>query len=223
MNRIVVYSNCTFSYTGMHDILCDKYPGLSVIRPKADLDIIDADFIILIINECNLLQYSEFLLTYCKHLPYAKFIIVGEVSDCNLFNAILGCQYKSIDIRLPMKELKAQCGRLMLENEISLKMVALKNMITPSEIEVIKMLSTGFSLSQVAALKKRSLKTISHHKCSFFRKLGLENRTSILLRFSSGGRDSPTFISKTEGGEDERSNKLLEDYTTDTQSINEFL
>ncbi|WP_431224004.1 hypothetical protein ACQ86O_02480 [Serratia sp. L9] len=55
------------------------------------------------------------------------------------------------------------------------------------------MLSAGHSLSEIAFIKRRSLKTISHYKCSFFRKLGLENRLVTLLKITQGTERNPEY------------------------------
>ncbi|WP_431224003.1 hypothetical protein ACQ86O_02475 [Serratia sp. L9] len=105
MKGIVIFSNCTFSRAALHSILIDLYPGAEIKDADASdpLDLIDTDRIIFILNECNLLYYSEFFLKYCKYIPYEKIILLGDERNNLIFNAIACHEYKHIDITLPTK------------------------------------------------------------------------------------------------------------------------
>lgn len=49
-----------------------------------------------------------------------------------------------------------------------------------AELEIIQLLLEGNSVSQIAALRRRSVKTVSAQKAGAFRRLNVSNDTSLL-------------------------------------------
>ncbi|MFA1240611.1 LuxR C-terminal-related transcriptional regulator [Serratia odorifera] len=53
--------------------------------------------------------------------------------------------------------------------------------LTQRENDVLMCLFNGLSISQIARLRQRSIKTISAHKCNAMRKLGVKNDSGLFL------------------------------------------
>ena len=186
MKRIVIFSDCTFSCVALHSIIRELYPDAKVKEAGDSVNLNDFNTIIFILNEGNVFQYGHYFINYYNDLPHHKIIIIGDGKVNIMFSAIVCCECKSIDINLTLKELSVKLDFFMIEKPLKQRIIRKETAISSSEIEVISMLSAGYSLSDIALLKKRSLKTISHYKCSFFRKLGLENRLATLLKITKG-------------------------------------
>lgn len=186
MKGIAIFSSCTFSCAALRSILTELYPDTETKEAVVPFDLIDTDTVIFILNECNLLHYSEFFLRYYTHIQHDKIILLGEKRNTLLFNAIACQEYKSIDVTLSTKKLTTEFSETISKRNFRQGDISKKNTITPCEIEVIRMLSAGQSLSEIAFIKSKSLKTISHYKYSFFRKLGLEDWLVTLLKITKG-------------------------------------
>ncbi|EBT2497438.1 TPA: helix-turn-helix transcriptional regulator [Salmonella enterica] len=61
------------------------------------------------------------------------------------------------------------------------------DMLTPPELEVVCYLLQGFSLSQIACLRHRSIKTVSIQKQQACRKLGCASTATLLLALLDNG------------------------------------
>ncbi|HFJ9105375.1 TPA: LuxR C-terminal-related transcriptional regulator [Salmonella enterica] len=55
------------------------------------------------------------------------------------------------------------------------------DILTPTEMEIVYYLLRGFSLTQIAYTRERSIKTLSVHKRNICRKLGSASTATLLL------------------------------------------
>ncbi len=58
---------------------------------------------------------------------------------------------------------------------------ALHDLLTPTEIKVIALASTGISNAKIAGELERSILTIKKHMTNIFKKLGVCNRTQAII------------------------------------------
>ncbi|WP_438272349.1 helix-turn-helix domain-containing protein [Serratia fonticola] len=58
-----------------------------------------------------------------------------------------------------------------------------QSLLTRSERNVLIHLFSGLSMTEIAKLLNRSIKTISAHKCSIMRKLGVRNDAELYQMF----------------------------------------
>ncbi|MOA38536.1 putative transcription factor YjjQ [compost metagenome] len=63
--------------------------------------------------------------------------------------------------------------------------------LTQAEHKVLEYLQQGMSVSDVADLLHRSVKTISAHKCNSMRKLGVRNDAELFQHLRSQVTDTP--------------------------------
>ncbi|CAI2158587.1 Transcriptional activator protein BglJ [Serratia fonticola] len=185
MKKIAIFSSCSYSYLSLHVAFNERHPKAHTIHSTNPIDMVGADLVIFIISACDILQYSTIFLKYCKFNPDKKIVTIGEGKHNEVFDAVIGCKNRRIDIKLPLREILNQCENIIYDNKPPLHVIC-ENTIKPIEIEIIRMLSQGYSLTEIAIKKNRNLKTISHHKCGFFRKLGVKNRLDTLLKLNSG-------------------------------------
>src|SRR5438874_2052108 len=60
--------------------------------------------------------------------------------------------------------------------------------LTPAETDVIQALLRGWSLSRIAELRARSPRTIANRIHSAYRKLGVQSRLELAVRFACSGQ-----------------------------------
>lgn len=53
--------------------------------------------------------------------------------------------------------------------------------LTPKEIEVIKLLSTGKMYKEIATIQNVKLDTVKKHATTVYKKLGVRNKTEALI------------------------------------------
>jgi two-component system, NarL family, captular synthesis response regulator RcsB len=72
-------------------------------------------------------------------------------------------------------------------------------LLSPREIEVVRLFVSGMTIKEIAERLSRSIKTVSSHKTAALRKLGLA-RASQLFQYaqSTGLMNSPSLESKRE-------------------------
>lgn len=186
MKRFLIFSDCSFSQLAIHKILTDLYKEIYLIHGNHSTNASDADYIIFVLTEHDIFQCSEFFIRHCKDIGYEKIILIGKSKAIETFQKIMGRKHKSVNIKMKKDEVALNIDRLIKERkEIQLLSVG-KSTITSSEIEVIRMLQNGFTVSEIAIYKERSPKTISKHKCNFLKKIGARNRAAMLFDIIHG-------------------------------------
>ncbi|ATM74961.1 hypothetical protein CRN79_03465 [Serratia fonticola] len=183
--NVVVWGECIYSYLALQSIINELYPSFYVSRFMSPNSIIDSDFVFFIINSRNLIESSSIFMS--SDLSEKKVIVIGDVAHTKLFDVIVNRENSYIDVFLQLDDFKLRCLELMRNVRVRgcVSGRRYSYVVSPLEVEVVRMLSSGLTLSQIAKIKKKSLKTISHHKCSFFRKVGMKNNAVNLLKLPS--------------------------------------
>ena len=76
--------------------------------------------------------------------------------------------------------------------------LTLPDVLTSTEVSLLRMLMQGMSVAEIARRRCRSMKTVSHQKSHIYRKLGIRNDMTfwldILLKYKSVLKKADTFI-----------------------------
>lgn len=135
----------------------------------------------------NLVKTLQCILRKTKIVMYSdqlKGEIIEKLKETGVSGLVSKCD-------MPQEILKA-CEQVFLTDKfyISENLQAAENQsmqtkfaLSSKELEIIKLVVSGYKLTEIAELKKRSLSTISTHKYNAMRKLGLSSNRE-LLRFS---------------------------------------
>lgn len=191
MERIIVFSDCSYFNVGLSSLLNEVMSDVVVHISNPTLPMNAYDLVILLVNEQNLLRSISFLLDHKDLNKSGKVLIFADAKTLRILSGLYYGDLSTIRLDLPLRKLINAFHTFNLNYLDRKYNVKNKSTITSSELEVIQMLLTGLSLTEIARLKKRSVKTISHQKCSFFRKLGLQNRLNTLLWLA---KRSPTVL-----------------------------
>ena len=132
----------------------------SVVYQQADVLISEMDG-----EDETVAQGRETLLALCTQLPVARDDALPLVAE--FFNRVL----------LGERVLSPQIGAFLAPS-VSGEEAATRK-LTRCESDVLAFLFNGMSLRQIAELQRRSIKTISAHKCSAMRKLQVKNDSEL--------------------------------------------
>lgn len=175
MTRITIYSNNTYHYTALYYLL-KKHVYVTPLETEFnfEIDYKKLDCIILVINEGNIYDCLRMYFNSMLNEAHLKIILVGETNVVNIFIAITGRVFHKIDIFTKIDDLIKNLI-LIIYGQSSLESISNYNVVSVNEFETIQLLAAGLTLNQIAKYKKKDIKSISHYKCCFFRKLGLKN------------------------------------------------
>lgn len=170
-----------FSYILKNDTFVTS---TEMVNGKSDFTTINC--IIFILSEDNLFECIDLYFEQIFYRDSINVITSGSKKLVGAFNSITGQEFSSIDISANINELTIYLRSAIACYQVTEKTLPV-NSITKSEYETIQMISTGLSVTEIASIKEKSVKTISSYKCSFFRKLGLKNSTANLLKLTHAG------------------------------------
>lgn len=96
----------------------------------------------------------------------------GVNNNCELINAVIE------DVR-ERRMTSSKVEKDLSESSSDSQVVALFNSLSPCEKKVIKFYLKGLSVTEIASINRKSIKTISGQKQSAMKKLGLDNSMAI--------------------------------------------
>lgn len=76
---------------------------------------------------------------------------------------------------------------LMLDLNISKNSFVESKALTTSEIEIVKMVSQGFTTKEIALRKNISFHTVNTHRKNIFRKMGVSNASELIMKAIKSG------------------------------------
>ena len=120
-------------------------------------------------------------------LPIVVMTMIGNVGilDALLRAAVLGVVEKTEDMEiLPMAVRSAANRRVFISPGLRRQLDAMgkrrgRGTLSVREAEIIRLLASGLTVTEIAQQLDRSLKTISRQKIDAMRKLGLENEAEL--------------------------------------------
>ncbi|WP_213927748.1 LuxR C-terminal-related transcriptional regulator, partial [Serratia marcescens] len=137
-------------------------------------------------------QGRETLLALCTQLPELRVIVYTRCQNAEEVGRLLNQPNISIVARDDALPLVAEffnrvlLGERVLSPQIGAFLApsvsgeeAATRKLTRCESDVLAFLFNGMSLRQIAELQRRSIKTISAHKCSAMRKLQVKNDSEL--------------------------------------------
>lgn len=187
MKMVSIFCDNTYHYIAFNYLLKKKFFVTLTDRIHSEIDFKASECILFFLSEKNLFECIDLYYRALAYKDNLNLMVVGSEDLVNLFNAISGRRFSSIDIYLSIDEIIVYL-RNFVNHTQSLEKVVSKVEMSTSELEIMRMLSMGFSVTEIASMKGKSVKTISSHKCSFFRKFGLKNNQVNLVKLTHIGK-----------------------------------
>ena len=165
-----------------------------------DCDVLVTDFMMPAEPQADGLRLIEQLR---RHHPELPIVVVTMLNNAGLFHSILelgvmGLLSKaSLADELPQaidhvrqrRPYVAHAIRqaLSLAGEVGADRLQSQQQLSPRELEVIRLLAAGLTVGEIAAHLHRSKQTVSAHKVSAMRKLGLGNDAALFIYVQEHG------------------------------------
>lgn len=183
MIRTSICCDNVYHYIAFEYIL-KKYAQISVVTQNyVETDFSKIECMIIMLDEQNFSDCIKMYYTTLVFNTHLNIVLVGQKDVINIFRALTGKKINAIDISINVDDLIIWLI-IFIYKPSSLDVIPQYNIITINELETIRLLSNGLSVTQIAKHKKKNIKTISYYKCCFFRKLGLKNSTINLFKLT---------------------------------------
>jgi len=202
MNKInrnisVVLADTQFlTNEGLHSMLKPLYEAVYTVSTKAGLEqYLQKETISLIITDYILFDFDSIseLGELKKQHPATGIIvltnainniIIKELNDIGVQNIVLKTDdreeiFQAIDAALKGKKYySGEVLDILLKKEMPFEDAS---SLTPSEIEIVRLISGGLSTKEIAAKKHISFHTVMTHRKNIFRKLGVSSSPELLM------------------------------------------
>ncbi|MBM3105368.1 response regulator transcription factor [Pseudomonas sp. P66] len=209
--RIVLADDHPIFRIGLQAVL-EQIPNVKVVGQAAsplelkdqlqtlECDILVTDFMMPVDQQNDGLKLLEQIRRQHPQLPI---LVVTMLNNAGLFRAMLGLGVSgllskaSLADELPQAIGSMSRGKvylaasvqhlLMQDGAVREDMMAVKDPLSPKELEVTRLLAAGHTVNQIATLLSRSKQTVSSQKVSAMRKLGVSNDAALYLYLQENG------------------------------------
>lgn len=203
--RIVLADDHPIFRIGLRAVL-EQIPGVSVVAEAGgplqllehlqavDCDLLVTDFMMPVEDQSDGLKLLE---QVRRHYPQLPILVVTMLNNAGLFRAMLGLGVNgllskgSLSDELPEAITRLRNGKIFLadsvhqlllqDGEVRADQAQVQGTLSPRELEVVRLLATGQTVSEIAARLNRSTKTVSTQKVTAMRKLGVSNDAALFL------------------------------------------
>lgn len=203
--RVVLADDHPIFRIGLRAVL-EQIAGLTVIAEAGSplelastlhthaCDLLVTDFMMPVDEQSDGLQLLEQLR---RHHPQLPILVVTMLNNAGLFRAMLGLGVSgllskgSLADELPQAIARLRLGKtfiadsvqqlLLQDGEVRADQAQVQGSLSPRELEVVRLLARGQTVSAIAAQLNRSTKTVSTQKVSAMRKLGVSNDAALFL------------------------------------------
>ncbi|SHM81271.1 two component transcriptional regulator, LuxR family [Pseudomonas asturiensis] len=138
-----------------------------------------------------------------RDFPTLPVVVVTTLSNAGLFQAMLALNVKgllskaSVAGELPVAIESVRSGQVFLADSVRRVLQDAQHhgpdaplafeQLSPRELEVLRLLSAGHAVGQIATQLNRSKQTVSAQKVSAMRKLGLANEAALFIYLQEHG------------------------------------
>ncbi|PWB30889.1 DNA-binding response regulator [Pseudomonas sp. SDI] len=203
--RVVLADDHPIFRIGLRAVL-ERIAGLTVLAEAGSplellstlqahpCDLLVTDFMMPVDEQSDGLQLLEQLR---RHHPQLPILVVTMLNNAGLFRAMLGLGVSgllskgSLADELPLAIARLRQGKtfladsvqqlLLQDGEVRADRAQLQGSLSPRELEVVRLLARGQTVSEIAAQLNRSTKTVSTQKVNAMRKLGVSNDAALFL------------------------------------------
>lgn len=200
-SKIILADDHPLILTGIRSLIAQHQPGCEIV---AEAHQVSELFKTLQQHQCNLL-ITDFsmpgdsrsdglvmLQNLKRSYPGLSIIVLTQIQNAGIFQALLQLGVSGILLKKAVISELSDAIRHVLSGQKylghSVKMLLAESgmvnpsqsqQLTPRESEVVRLLASGMSVSQVAEYLNRSIKTISTQKKSAMQRLGLHSDSAL--------------------------------------------
>lgn len=167
---------------------------LTALLQATDCDVLLTDFMMPFEHQNDGLKLLEQIR---RHHPQLPVLVVTMLNNAGLFRAMLALGMAGVLSKASLaNELPQAIGnlrrgttylsdsvqrQLLQDGEVRPDQALAQEPLSPKELEVMRLLAAGHTVGLIAALLNRSKQTVSSHKVSAMRKLGVANEAALYI------------------------------------------
>ena len=192
MPRVVIWSECQFTQLALETLIL-KLPFhiyvLSFPQNNKNIFFDSSDYFILDPSHKSFSRCYEFLLAHHERMDDNRMIFYSESLDATIMSTLLKRGIRSFSKNNNLQETTSLITKFILLKDISDLCDQHFLVITKMEIKILSMLVSGVSIRDISMILKRSIKTVSAHKCNLFKKIGITNNQELFFLFNHSVAD----------------------------------
>ncbi|MDE6755159.1 MAG: response regulator transcription factor [Muribaculaceae bacterium] len=188
----IIADNQYLTHLGLHSILKNRIHGVRIHDVFTKKELISAmqsersGVVVLDYTNFDFTGIDNFLILHKRFPDFCWVLCSGELSDdfVRRVNAEenIGVVFKECASGEILKALEAAaygnrylCQQAAAQTALPPGKKEIEEVLTPTEIEILKLIAHGKSVKEIAAERGSSTHTITTHKKNIFRKLGVNN------------------------------------------------
>jgi len=170
--------------------VADNFADLESVLKTSPVDILITDFALLDYDGFDKLkliikQYPKLgILILTNHINKIELNELTRIGIKNIIHKTTNPEelFSALDATLTKKKYySGEVLDLLLENNTGSNETQELINLTPSEIEIVRLISTGLTAKEIADKKNISFHTVMSHRKNIFRKLNINNASELLM------------------------------------------
>lgn len=195
MPRVVIWSECQFTQLALETLILKLPFHIDVLSFPQNNNIFfdSSDYFILDPSHKSFSRCYEFLLAHHERMDDNRIIFYSESLDATIMSTLLKRGIRSFSKNNNLQDTTSLITKFILLKDISVLCDQHFLVITKMEIKILSMLVSGVSIRDISMILKRSIKTVSAHKCNLFKKIGITNNQELFFLFNHSVADMTAF------------------------------
>lgn len=195
MPRVIIWSECQYTNLALEALII-KLPFnidiLNLPQNRNSITFHSSDYFIIDPSYKSFSKCYNFLLEHHERIDDNRIVFYSEPLDATIMSTLLNREIRSFSKNNQLPDTTEFLKKFILLKDITHLCDQHFLVITKMEIKVLSMLVSGVSISDISMILKRSIKTVSAHKCNLFKKIGIANNQELFFLFNHSIADMTT-------------------------------
>lgn len=187
MPRVIIWSECQYTTLALEAVISSLPFHVDIISfPGANKNIAltSSDYFILDPSHKSFARCYEFLVNKQGVFDESRTLLYSEPIDSTIMATLLKRKIPCFSKTNSLQNTRILITKFILLKDIVSLCEQHSLTITKMEIKILSMLVSGISVRDISMILKRSIKTVSAHKCNLFKKIGVNNNQELFFLFN---------------------------------------
>lgn len=178
--KIFLWCECSFTKLGFSSLLDEKF-DISYSECYQDFNMGNKhDLYIFIVSNFNIFAISMLVKSNPLLMKGKNILFLSKNKLVDPLRLLCTPEVKNISISQFTSNIEGSINDILSCN--SSVGNSINNKVTIEELKIMKLISEGKSITDISIMLKKSIKTVSGQKVSFFKKIGLKNNLALFHR-----------------------------------------
>ncbi len=176
MSRIIIVSECQYTILALNFIILSMPFPMEICILSNTSDRIQpnsSDYLILDTAHRNFYISYKYLMENLNSVDTNRTALLSTTLDSSLLCSLVKLNLNCFSKHSTVGELKRLIIRMFFLKIAPIESDKSVRIITKMESQVLSLLMAGLPLAEISLILKRSIKTVSAHKCNLFKKIGV--------------------------------------------------